>query len=141
MAKINKSFGLASKIGLVATTGLNLGFGIADYKDNRRNGDSNIIAAGKAIGNFALDEALGLWSLPFRLAPEIPGVAVAGYEALGKLTRQMNYQSKQVPFVNSKFNDYSQAFTMRQAGMQMAQASRYKTQQAMLGNEAQYLRR
>jgi hypothetical protein len=77
--------------------------------------------------------------MAMQILPALPEAAVNGYEALGKLTRQMNQQGKQVPFVNAGFHDYNQAFTMRQAGMQMAQASQYNLQQSLMGNEAAYL--
>ena len=65
---------------------------------------------------------------------------VGAAEGAAKLQRNMNKASRQVPFQNAQFRDYNQAMTMRQAGMQMAQASRYNLQQTLMGNEAQYLR-
>ena len=54
--------------------------------------------------------------------------------------RQMNKANRRIPFSHSTFNDYRQAATMRQAGMQLAQNSQYNLQQALLGNEASNLR-
>ena len=56
------------------------------------------------------------------------------------MQRSMNKTSRQTPFSNAQFRDYNQAFTMRQAGLQMAEASRYNLQQTLMGNEASYLR-
>lgn len=142
MPKIKSVNGIANKLKLGSAIGIGMNslFAISDYKDAREQGSSRIGSVARSAGSFALYEALGWWTLPFQLAPEIPKAAVNGYEALGRLTRQMNQQSKQVPFVNSSFNDYNQAFTMRQAGMKMAEASRYKLQQTLMGNEAAYLK-
>lgn len=141
MAKILGSSGAMEKIGVGAmfNLGLNGMFAVSDYKTAREEGSSRVGSVAKAAGNFALYEAMGWWTLPFQAASALPSAAVSGYEAVGKLTRQMNQQGKQVPFVNSNFQDYNQAFTMRQAGMQMAQASKYNLQQTLLGNEAAYL--
>lgn len=134
--------GIANKLKLGSAVGIGMNglFAISDYKEAREQGSSRMGAVARSAGSFALYEALGWWTLPFQLAPEIPKAAVNGYESLGKLTRQMNQQGKQVPFVNSNFNDYNQAFTMRQAGMQMAEASKYNLQQTLMGNEAAYLK-
>lgn len=140
MSKISATSNALGKLGGGLMIGFNAFGAYGDYKDAREKGSSRVGSAAYAAGNFALYEALGGWAIPFMLAPAIPSAAVSGYEALGKMTRQMNYNSKQVPFVSSQFNDYNQAFTMRQAGMQLAQASQYNLQQTLMGNEAAYLK-
>jgi hypothetical protein len=142
MAKIPFKSGALEKIGLGSAIGVGLDayFAMGDYKDSREKGNSRFESAAIGVGNFALYQTLGFWpTVAMQALPALPSAAVNGYEALGKLTRQMNQQGKQVPFVNSSFHDYNQAFTMRQAGMQMAQASQYNLQQTLLGNEAAYL--
>ena len=44
-----------------------------------------------------------------------------------------------MPFYNATFNDTQQAYTMRQAGMQLAENSKYNLQQSLMGNEAAML--
>ena len=143
MAKIsavNNAFKKFGK-GAALSVGLNGFFAYTDYKAAREEGSTVLGAAAKAGTSMALYSAMGIGaSTAFMLAPIIPSAAVSGYEAIGKMTRQMNRQGKQVPFVNSNFNDYQQAFTMRQAGIQLAQNSQYNLQQTLMGNEAQYLR-
>ena len=147
MAKLSSVNGAVQKLGLgkvgafgLMGVGMDAYFAAGDYKDARESGSSRLGAAAASIGNFALYQSLGFApTMAMQLLPVLPEAAVGGYEALGKLTRQMNQQGKSVPFVNSNFNDYSQAFTMRQAGMQMAQASKYNLQQSLMGNEAAYL--
>ena len=48
----------------------------------------------------------------------------------------MDRTNRHVPFANATFVDTKQAYTMRQAGMQLAEASKYNLQQSLLGNEA-----
>lgn len=142
MAKIPFAKGALEKIGIMGTLdlGMNVAFATGDYKDAREKGASRLGATAAGVGNFALYSSLGFGAtMAMQMLPAIPKMAVQGYESLGKLTRQMNQQGKQVPFVNSSFNDYNQAFTMRQAGMQMAKASQYNLQQTLMGNEAAYL--
>lgn len=132
-------FGSKIKPMTALSIGINTAFGISDYKDARRNGASRVGAAAKAASTFAVGEVLGLWMLPATLLPMVPQAAVGAIEGIGKMQRQMNYDARRVPFNNATFNDYNQAFTMRQAGMQLAQNSQYNLQQSLMGNEAAYL--
>lgn len=113
--------------------------GYTDYKDAREKGAGKLESLAKAGTEFAMGELLGGWYLPYQMLKSAPSIAVGVAEGASKLQRSMNKTSRQVPFANARFNDYSQAFTMRQAGMQMAEASRYNLQQTLMGNEAQYL--
>lgn len=135
-----KKFGSKFNFGTAAFAGLNLAFGAMDYKDAREQGYSKMGSIAKAASTFAVGEVLGGWSIPFFLAPAIPELAVTGYEELGKMQRRMSRNGRQVPFYNKSFNDSQQAFTMRQAGMQLAKNSQYNLQQTLMGNEAAYLR-
>ena len=73
-------------------------------------------------------------------ARAIPKGVVGGIEKIGTIQRQMDSQSRNIPFSNAVFRDNQQIATMRQAGMQMAQRSQYNLQQTLLGNEAAYLK-
>lgn len=112
----------------------------SDYKSARAEGMSKIGSVASAATEFAMGEMLGWKYLPYQALKAAPAVAVGAMEGISKMQRNMNKTSRQTPFMNSSFQDFSQAYTMRQAGMQAAQQSRYNLQQAMLGNEAQYLR-
>ena len=136
-AKVAKNkMSLATKIGI----GANIGFGLMDYKAARQEGKGVVGSAATAATTFAMGEVLGWWYPVFSLGKEIPGAAVSAVEGIGKYQRQMARNSRRIPFAHSNFNDYKQAFTMRQAGMQLAQNSQYNLQQTMMGNEASYLR-
>lgn len=111
-----------------------------DYTDARNEGKGKLASIARAGTEFALGELMGGWYFPYQLAKAVPSATVSGLEGMSKMQRSMNKTSRQAPFQNASFKDYNQAMTMRQAGMQMAQASKYNLQQAIMGNEAQYLR-
>lgn len=135
-SKTSKKIGKGAAVGMA----INGAFAYGDYKTARENGSSRLGAGVQAASSFAMGEILGMWMLPFSLAPSIPGAVVGAVEGIGKMQRQMNKDARRLPFANAQFNDYQQAFTMRQAGMQLAQNSQYNLQQTLMGNEASYLR-
>lgn len=139
--KINKNFGSKLKsAGTIAGVGINGAFALSDYKDARQQGHGRVGSVAKAASTFAMGEVMGMWMLPYQLAASAPQMAVSAIEGIGKYQRQMNRDARRVPFNNATFNDYKQAYTMRQAGMQIAQNSQYNLQQTLMGNEANYLR-
>lgn len=128
-------------LGLGLAHGFSIYGAMSDYKDARNKGYGQIHSVLNAGAEFAKGELLG-WKYPLLgLMEEAPAMVIGAAESAAKLQRSMNKQSRQMPFQNAYFNDYSQAFTMRQAGMQIAEASRYNLQQTLMGNEAAYLRR
>lgn len=128
--------------GAIATTAVNAWGAKTDYDTAREEGYGVIGSTAKAATSFVTGEILGIKGmLAVGALKTIPKGIVAGAETLGKVERQMNMESRQVPFINSHFNDFNQAYTMRQAGMQAAQQSKYNLQQSLLGNEASYLRK
>lgn len=134
----NKGRGI---IGLGIAHGMSLWGASVDYKDARDKGYGQIHSMLNAGAEFAKGELLG-WKYPLlQIAESAPSMLIGAAEGAAKLQRSMNKQSRQVPFQNAYFNDYNQAFTMRQAGMKIAQGSRYNLQQALMGNEAAYLYR
>ena len=120
--------GVGTMLGLGFQHGMSAFGAITDYKD------------AKAGTEFAMGELLGGWYLPYVALKATPAAVVGGLEGVAKMQRSMNKTSRQTPFSNAQFRDYNQAFTMRQAGLQMAEASRYNLQQTLMGNEASYLR-
>lgn len=130
-----------SMLGLGFKHGMSAFGAITDYQDARNQGYSTTGAMAKAGTEFVLGEMLGAWYIPYTLAKSLPSAAVGAAEGISKIQRSMNKTSRQTPFSNAQFRDYNQAFTMRQAGLQMAEASRYNLQQTLMGNEASYLRR
>jgi len=68
-----------------------------------------------------------------------PRLAVEGMAAADTWRRNPARSNSNEAFVNAQFEDTQQVHTMRQAGMAIAQRSRYNTQVAMMGNEASYM--
>lgn len=127
-------------VGDVAKVGLGVYFGLDSYKTAREEGHGVVMSGAKAVGENIMMDAMGFgWYLGYQALTGIPAVGVKTAETLSQAARSMSTLNGNVPFQNATFNDSPQAYTMRQAGMQLAKASKYNLQQAMLGNEAQYL--
>lgn len=124
---------------------LNIGLGaysgVSSYNEARQQGQSNLGAIAKGVADGALIDIIG-WKLYFGGAALIsaPKMAVGAYENLAQKSRSME-MSNHAPFIGNSFVDTEQTYTMRQAGMQMAEQSQFNTKRALLGNEAQYLHR
>lgn len=132
------------KLGLsdLVSVGLNVGFGISDYKQNRKEGKGKAASVAGAVGEFAIGELIGGGAmLALNLAQAVPQMAVSAAMGINKMSRQEARKSygSSMPFYNASFNDTRQAYTMRQAGMQLAENSKYNLQQSLLGNEAAML--
>ena len=116
--------------------------GIDSYQTAREEGGSKLGAAAGAAVDAALPFVLGAPAYAaYFAATELPELAVTVSDAMGTYQRNMAKTSFNRAFVNAHFDDTQQAFTMRQAGMQIAQRSKYNIQQAMMGNEARYMRK
>lgn len=118
---------------------VNLGFSIVDYKDARESGDGVLKAGAKAGAQFVAGEMLGFWMMPVALAKSAPTMAVKAFETTQSITRNMNSATRLQTFGEAQFQDTQQLATMRQAGMELAKMSQYNLQQAIMGNEAQYM--
>lgn len=114
--------------------------GISEFNDARREGYGVGMAAGRAVGTYILDETIGLPMMAGMWAVRnLPNAIVSAGDNLSRMSRDMTSRSVGGAFSNATFIDSQQAYTMRQAGMQMAKASQYNLQQTMMGNEAQYM--
>ena len=128
------------KFEMLMTAGNVLG-AISDYKDARREGHGVVSSALKAGVNFAIEEALGNWSLLYHGAKWLPKGIIKGTEALYKENRKMNSAANVQVFGGAQFQDTQQLATMRQSGMEMAKMAQYNLQQTLMGQEATYLHR
>lgn len=134
----NGKLGMGDLIGV----GLNVGFAVSDYKQNRKEGKGTLTSVAGAVGEFAIGELMGGPALMvINMIPTIPKAATSAAIGINKLSRQEARRSygSSVPFYNAQFNDTRQAYTMRQAGMQLAENSKYNLQQSLMGNEAAML--
>ena len=134
---------LLSKIFNSKTIGIGLSAwtGISEYKNSRNEGNGVVKSGAKAVGSFAISEALGPAYFPIMLAKSAPKLAVSAVTGLQQMTRQMNSYQRIQTFGDAQFQDTQQIATMRQAGMELAKMSQYNLQQAIMGNEAQYMHR
>jgi hypothetical protein len=124
----------------VVNVGFTVGMGVNQYKEEREKGAGRVSATAKAVGESVMADMMGpglyFGAMALQALPKV-GVDVVMKGA--QMARQMSMMDRNIPFQNATFKDNQQAFTMRQAGMAMARASKYNIQQAMLGNEAQYM--
>ena len=122
---------------------LSVGFGLMDYKDARDEGAGVGEALASAGMNFLIPELVGAG--PYMAYAGLSALAqggVAAYENASMKLRQMDRDNRnQTPFRNYTFVDGPQIYTMRQAGLALAQQSKYNLQQTMMGNEAQFFHR
>lgn len=133
-----KSIGVMGGISLAA----NAYSTVSDYKQSRLEGHGKVGSAVTAVGNAVMFEAMGFWPMmALTAAKELPNMVVNGALKANAAARTMDKSARNVAFNNATFADSKQAFTMRQAGMQMAQASKYNLQQTLMGNEASVMHR
>lgn len=120
--------------------GMNAAFGVMTYNDEREKGHGVLRSAASAIGTNVMMDVVGLPAfMGLQAIQAAPKLITGGIMDLSRYSRSLAATGRNTPFINQSFNDSAQAFTMRQAGMQLAKASKYNLQQAMLGNEAQYM--
>lgn len=129
-------------VGAMVNGGMGVYFGYDGYNSAREQGNGVVSSLASAVGEAALPMLMGGWAYAgYLAATELPGAAVSAVESYNQYGRSLAKQNRQTPFMNAKFNETQQTFTMRQAGMALAQKSKYNLQQTMLGNEAQYMHR
>lgn len=113
--------------------------GVSTYKDDREAGAGFM----SSVAHAGIEAALPLINLPayfaYTAATVLPEATYKGYTAADQYKRKLAAEASNAAFVNARFNDTDQTYTMRQRGMEIARRGRYNTQQAMLGNEAKYM--
>lgn len=133
---------LAKNSGKAVGIGLTGYFAVDGYNTARQEGNGVISSAVSGLSEAALPMLMGGWGYAaYAAVTELPGAAVSAVESYGQYGRNLARQNKQTPFMNSQFTETQQTYTMRQAGMQLAQRSKYNLQQSMLGDEARHMHR
>lgn len=114
--------------------------GLDTYQEKRQEGAGVISSAASGVIDAALPMMMPISVyMGMELATGIPTAAVEGAIAANQYKHKLAQEARGQAFVNAKFNDTQQAYTMRQAGMAIAERSKYNVNQAMLGNEAKYM--
>lgn len=122
--------------------GLDVYFGVDEYKDSKASGNSSFGSLARAVGEGVMSEVIGPGKyLAVEAIAGLPKVGVKAAMAIDKQARSMSSMNRNKPFGSVGFNDTNQAYTMRQAGINMAKNSKYNRESSMLGNEASYLAR
>lgn len=120
--------------------GTGVAFGISTYQEKREEGNGILSSVAHGAMDTVLPLTMGVWPyMALQVASGLPSMAMAGVETYGRYKRQLGNLQRNHAFQTANFSDTEQAFTMRQAGMNIAKRSKYNIQQAMLGNEAKYM--
>lgn len=129
-------------IGSAVAVGMNAYSTVSDYKQQRAEGRGKVGSAMSATTTAIVNDAIGMKGLlTLGAIKNGPSMAVKGALKMNQVARSMDMASQNKPFSNTTFVDSQQAYTMRQAGMQLAQASKYNLQQSIMGNEASSMHR
>ena len=133
-----KNLGLGSTL----SWGLNGYFGLSTYQEARQEGHGAVSSAIRGAGETALAAFMPggiLGYMAFEAARNAPSLAYDAFIWQKDYRQQLGREQKQLAFQNAAFQETQATYTMRQAGMAIAERSRYNTQQAMLGNEARFM--
>ena len=115
--------------------------GASDYTEQRREGTGKLSSAMYAGGNMLAWAYAPHLMLASQVITGIPQAAWSAYNFQRDFRRNLGQEQQNKPFATANFMDTQQNYTMRQAGMAIAQQSNYATQRAMLGNEARFMAR
>ena len=111
------------------------------YNEKKQEGRSGAYSFISGLSSAYLTNIIGAKTfIGLSAVQNVPKLAVGGYETLSKQARSMSMGLNQ-PFATSTFVDNPQIYTMRQAGMALAERSKYNLQQTIMGNEARYFHR
>ena len=119
------------------------GFGISTYKDYREEGRGVLNSVGNTALDLMIPELMG-WKpwLAYEAISHIPEAVVSGGQWLARENRELERGARdQSPFRNHTFVDSQQIYTMRQAGLALAEQSKYALQQSLMGDEARFMHR
>lgn len=125
--------------GNIIRNGLSLAIATHAYKKNRFQGDDLPTAGAKALatGAFAYMVHPAAY-IGAGIIKDAPAKAISAIEKVGQRARSLERGVSAAPFTGNTFIDNKQVYTMRQAGVSAMRQTKYDTEHAMKGNEAQY---
>ena len=121
--------------------GMALYQGASTYSEQRREGTGKLSSTLYAGGEMLAWEFAPHVMMATQLITGLPNAAWSAYNFQRDFRRKLGQEQQNTPFGTANFMDTQQNYTMRQAGMAIAQQSNYATQRAMLGNEARFMAR
>lgn len=135
-----KKFWTGSRLFNLAFSGY---VGYDTYKEERAQGNSRLGALGKATMEFVMPELLGMGGyIAYEAIKALPGAALSAGQYISQQSRIMERNARdQAPFKTNTFVDSQQIYTMRQAGLALAEQSKYALQQSLMGDEARFMHR
>ena len=129
-------------LGKALGTGLMIYSPIAGYGERRDAGEGVVSSLVKTAGEEALLAMTGFWPYMGYELLKNSGALVEAGESLATQRRAFYADSQyQAPFRTNTFVDNEQLYTMRQAGVALAQQTKYKQVATLMGNEARYMHR
>lgn len=140
---ISKALSKAPSFGTMANVGLTGVMGISTYNESREQGNG-VVASFLKAGTEAAYYAVAPWkfAIGVDVVKGLGSMTVGAAESSNQYMRSYERDMRdQTAFKNYTWVDGPQVATMRQAGMHLAQRSKYQLQQALMGNEAQYMHR
>lgn len=139
----NKSQTVAGFVGKHIGTGIFGALAIGAYKDYRAEGQTRLGALGHATLDFVLPELMGIVPyIGYEFVKAAPGAALSAGQYISTTMRQLEREGQNMaPFRTNTFVDSQQIYTMRQAGMALAEQSKYALQQSLMGDEARFMHR
>ena len=98
---------------------------------------------GNAALAFVLPELMGFGTyLGYEFVKNAPSLVLSGAQNISQTVREYERDiQNQAPFRANTFVDSQQIYTMRQAGMALAEQSKYALQQSLMGDEARFMHR
>lgn len=122
------------------STAFGLWQGFDTYKSSREEGNSAVASLGKAGFDAVTGSLLSVkGNIALAALTALPEGIMEGKKMYTQYNNKLRTLARQNAFQSAQFNDTEQVHTMRQAGMAIAQRSKYNMQQAMLGHEASYM--
>ena len=138
MSKGMKSLVKNNKFNASLTAAM-LPMSIDEYEQKRADGHGALTSGAAVTFDNALMMALNMkGALGYGLLASAGDIYEGVYQA-NNYGRQLNASKYAHAFDSAQFNDTEQVHTMREAGMNMLQRSKYNTQMALMGNEAKYM--
>jgi len=118
-------------------------YAISQYSDYRQEGRGMLSSAGSAVFDAALPELMGFGPyLAYEGISHAPSMVIGGAQFVARQSRELERATRdQSPFRNNTFVDSQQIYTMRQAGLALAEQSKYALQHSLMGDEARFMHR